>query len=77
MTNQPNPSGAALRPAGRGQAVLPLMTETGVAKLCGVHVQTLRRWRRLGTGPPWLRRGRQVVYDRAAVRDWWNDRRRP
>jgi hypothetical protein len=54
-----------------------MMTETDVAKLCGVHVQTVRRWRRLGTGPPWLRRGRQVVYDPDVVRAWWYDRRRP
>jgi hypothetical protein len=45
------------------------MTEPDVAKLCGVHMQTIRRWRRLGIGPPWLRRARQVVYDPAAVRD--------
>ncbi len=42
-----------------------LLSEVAVAQLCGVHVATAGRWRRLGIGPPWQRRGRQVVYARS------------
>jgi Helix-turn-helix domain len=49
---------------------MPLMTESDVAKVCGVHVQTIRRWRRLGTGPPWMRLDRRVAYDPAALWEW-------
>jgi DNA-binding transcriptional MerR regulator len=54
-----------------------LLSELAVARLCGVHVATVGRWRRLGIGPPFERRGRRVVYDRVAVLEWWNCRRRP
>ncbi len=49
MTDQPGPSVGAVSPVGRGHAVLRLMTETEVAKLCGVQVHTVRRGRRLGS----------------------------
>ncbi len=54
-----------------------MTSELTVAKLCGVHVATVGRWRRRGIGPPWERRGRRVVNDHAAVLEWWNARRRP
>jgi hypothetical protein len=44
-----------------------LLSERAVAKVCGVHVETVGRWRRLGIGPPCQRRGRRVIYDQAAV----------
>jgi DNA-binding transcriptional MerR regulator len=53
------------------------MSDGDGAKLCGVHPATVGRWRRLGIGPPWELRGRQVVYDPAVVREWWNGRRHP
>src|SRR6266496_4236312 len=39
MTKQPNPRVGTTPRVGRAQAVRPLMTETEVARLCGVHVQ--------------------------------------
>jgi DNA-binding transcriptional MerR regulator len=54
-----------------------LLSELPVARLCGVHVVTVGRWRRLGIGPPFERRGRRVVYDWVAMLEWWNCRRRP
>jgi DNA-binding transcriptional MerR regulator len=54
-----------------------LLSERAVAKLCGVHVATVGRWRRRGIGPPFQRRGRRAIYDQVAVLDWWNHRRRP
>jgi predicted site-specific integrase-resolvase len=47
-----------------------MMTEAQVAELCQVHVQTVRRWRRDGTGPPSLRLGGRVRYDPTSVREW-------
>jgi excisionase family DNA binding protein len=46
------------------------LTESEVAELLKVSVGTLRRWRREGTGPPWLRLGRGVRYLRAEVNAW-------
>jgi phage terminase Nu1 subunit (DNA packaging protein) len=54
-----------------------LLSEFAVAKLCGVHVATVGRWQRRGIGPLCQRRGRRVIYDQAAVLNWWNHRRRP
>ena len=31
---------------------------------------SLRRWRRLRTGPPWVRVSRQVLYPREGVTSW-------
>lgn len=47
-----------------------LMTTTEVATVLGVSVAALRRWRREGTGPQWLRIGRLVRYSPAAVEEW-------
>jgi DNA-binding transcriptional MerR regulator len=54
-----------------------LLSERAVAKVCGVHVATVGRWRRRGIGPSWQRRGRRVIYDPVAVLEWWNSRRHP
>jgi len=47
-----------------------LLTEPEVAARLRVHVQTVRRWRKAGTGPPWSKVGRQIRYEAAAVDRW-------
>jgi hypothetical protein len=73
MTDRPGPSVGAASPVGRGHAVLPLMTETEVAKLCGVQVQTVRRWRRLGSDRHGCGELARSSTTPAAMRDRWND----
>jgi excisionase family DNA binding protein len=51
------------------------LTEADVAELLKVSAGTLRRWRREGTGPPWLRLGRGVRYLRRDVDRWAEDQR--
>ncbi|MDN5855537.1 MAG: helix-turn-helix domain-containing protein, partial [Actinomycetia bacterium] len=42
-----------------------------VARMLGVTTETLRRWRRLGSGPVARRVGPRLVrYDRVAVQAW-------
>ena len=35
--------------------------------------ETLTRWRRLRTGPPYIRMQGRVLYDRAAIEKWLQD----
>ena len=41
-----------------------------VSKYLGVPVGTLYQWRVRSEGPPALKLGRHLRYDRAAVREW-------
>jgi excisionase family DNA binding protein len=50
-----------------------LMTEQELADYCRVHVATVRKWRRAGTGPPVHWAGTKPRYRRAEV-DAWLDR---
>ncbi len=46
------------------------------ARLCGVSVETLRKWRKSGKGPPYLRAGaRTVRYRTVDVEAWILTRR--
>jgi excisionase family DNA binding protein len=47
-----------------------LWTTDDVAERLKIPAGTLRRWRREGQGPPFVRLGRHVRYDPAAVRRW-------
>ena len=48
-----------------------LLTEKDVAKLTGISVYTLQRWRRKGEGPQWFRVGvRMVRYSRFNLDEW-------
>jgi excisionase family DNA binding protein len=49
------------------------LTEQEVAAYLQVHVQTVRRWRRAGTGPPWRQIGRGIRYRPAEVDRWIDD----
>lgn len=47
-----------------------LLTEREVADYTRLSEVTLRRRRRAGTGPAWVRLGRQYRYRRGDVRAW-------
>lgn len=47
-----------------------MLTEVQVAKLCGLSVSTLRRYRARGEGPRYFRLGRVVRYLPGDVRAW-------
>lgn len=47
-----------------------LWTDGTVAQCLGVSVVTLRRWRREGRGPKFIKEGRQVLYRRSTITDW-------
>ena len=50
---------------------LQLVTELQAARMLAASPATLRRWRDVGGGPPWVRVGRRLVrYDVAALRAW-------
>jgi excisionase family DNA binding protein len=51
-----------------------LLTEQEVADYCKVSVRTVKRWRAEGTGPPFLRAGRQVRYRKRDVDAWLESR---
>jgi hypothetical protein len=47
-----------------------LLTEDETARELGRCRRTLKRWRDLREGPPFIRIGRQIFYRRDAVRAW-------
>jgi excisionase family DNA binding protein len=58
----------------RLRCVDELLTEQEVADYCKVSVRTVKRWRAEGTGPPFLRAGRQVRYRKRDVDAWLESR---
>jgi excisionase family DNA binding protein len=46
------------------------MTTRQLAAQTGLAVVTLEAWRRQGEGPPHVRVGRRVLYERTAVEAW-------
>jgi excisionase family DNA binding protein len=51
-----------------------LLTEAEAAEMLRSSVPTLRRWRRLGTGPASIKSGRKVLYRREALDRWLAER---
>lgn len=47
-----------------------LLTEHELARLVGMSVATIRRWRLLNAGPPYLKLSHSVRYDPRALRNW-------
>jgi predicted DNA-binding transcriptional regulator AlpA len=47
-----------------------LLTNDDLATWLGVSVETVRTWRKTGTGPPGFKVGRHVRYEPADVRRW-------
>ena len=52
------------------------LTQAEVAWLLGVPERTLEGWRLTRSGPPWLKLGRYVKYDRDEVLSWAGEPRR-
>ena len=51
------------------------LTQAAVAVLLGVPERTLEGWRLTKSGPPWLKLGRHVKYDRDDVLAWAREQR--
>ena len=51
-----------------------LLTERQLADELHKSPATLARWRRAGTGPPWLRVGKSPMYRWADVERWLAER---
>ena len=47
-----------------------LITEPEYSQVAGVSIVTLRRERRLGNGPPFIKVGRRIYYDPLDVARW-------
>jgi hypothetical protein len=52
------------------------LTQAEVARLLGVLERTMEGWRLTRSGPPWLKLGRHVKYDRDDVLVWAREQRR-
>jgi excisionase family DNA binding protein len=50
-----------------------LLTQQQLADYLGVSVPTIQRWRRQGTGPPFLLLGTRPRYRRAQVDAWLDE----
>jgi DNA-binding transcriptional MerR regulator len=48
----------------------PFYSTVALASYLEVGVSTVRRWQLLGTGPEFVRAGRQIRYFREAVEKW-------
>lgn len=44
--------------------------EREVARLAGLSPRTLKRWRDMRSGPPFVKLGRKILYRRDAVSAW-------
>jgi len=49
-----------------------LVTETDAARFLSVSIRTLQAWRVRGLGPPFVRVGRAIRYQRNALIAWTN-----
>jgi predicted DNA-binding transcriptional regulator AlpA len=58
------------------QHEVSLLTEREVARRLAVSTGLLRKWRRLGDGPEFLRLGRAVRYNEYNLRRWIEQLRR-
>ncbi len=47
-----------------------LLTEHEVARIIGMSVAAIRRWRLLNSGPPYIKLNHSVRYDPGALRSW-------
>ena len=46
------------------------LSEAQTARCLGISVSGLRRWRRDGQGPPFIRMGRLIRYDESDLGQW-------
>jgi len=54
----------------QAQKLETLLTEHEVARITGMSVAAIRRWRLLNSGPPYIKLNHSVRYDPRALRDW-------
>jgi hypothetical protein len=52
------------------KCILGYVPEEELAKQLNVQVRTLRKWRRAGAGPPYVKVGREVHYRDEACAAW-------
>jgi hypothetical protein len=45
-------------------------SESDTAQQLGQAERTLRKWRREGLGPPWVKIGRRIFYPTAGILPW-------
>jgi len=58
-------------------SVTPIfLTQRDVAELLRLPPRTLEDWRQTGSGPPFVKLGRHVRYDRDELLAWVRERRR-
>ncbi len=57
--------------------LLKLVDERAAAAALGLSVRTLQAWRCRGNGPPYVKAGRAVRYNSAALMNWADSRTRP
>lgn len=53
-----------------------LVSSKQAAQILGVSESTLRYWRSIATGPPWVKLGRRALYDLADLVEFVARRRR-
>ena len=66
----PVPAAHLLGMDARTDVTPAFFTQADVARLLGVPERTLEGWRLTRSGPPWLKLGRHVRYDRDDVLAW-------
>ncbi len=59
-----------------GSSRIPPVDTRRAAELIGMSKRTLEKWRGEGTGPPFLKLGRRVLYSVADLEEWIRSRRR-
>jgi predicted DNA-binding transcriptional regulator AlpA len=47
-----------------------LLNERDVARITGMSLASVRRWRRLNRGPRWVRLGAAIRYSPKALKNW-------
>jgi excisionase family DNA binding protein len=47
-----------------------VLTPDELSKSYKISKRTLENWRRNGSGPPWIRIGRQIRYPRSGIKEW-------
>jgi len=50
--------------------MIGLLTPAAAAALIGSSLPTLARWRRIGTGPKFVKLGRKIFYQRDRLMEW-------
>ncbi len=65
-----------VRPGRRVASATANVDTRRAAELIGMSRRTLEKWRSEGTGPPFLKLGRRVLYSVADLEEWIQSRRR-